>query len=356
MQEIGQESRYLAERAKTVAKLQAALLLCFLRTSNIGKVADELHRAGIERVYVSIDGPRDSNDIKRQAVLLDELRKVENLFKKFIIRRFSSNYGIGVAVIKGLDWFFKQEDCGVIIEDDIEIGNGFLKFADISLREYEHETKIWLIGGSRPIPKKEEFSYLKGKTLISNYPLIWGWASWASRWERISASILQLPQCVSHIPNKVEKFWEVGHRRVIEGLVDTWDTPLAASMRFTDMCSIIPPVNLVKNTGFDEFASHQMTSSFPLGIEIEHLNNVKKLNKIEFKQLEVNLNAVNEILEKEVFKIRSRHALLPIYTRFREGVMSKYFAKAPLRTRLTEFDSKETGESYNTKEQGILPC
>jgi hypothetical protein len=155
-------------------------------------------------------------------------------------------------------------------------------------------------------------------------------------------SILKLPKPIGGIPLNVQRFWKVGHKRVARGTVDTWDIPLAASMRLAGIKGLIPPVNLVSNVGFDEFASNEMRPGFPLGIKIERWpqNSTQKVgvNLCEFSNLE--LEEVNSIFEKEVFGIKFRHRFIEIYS-----VVIDYFRRIkerrpPLLERLISADSK----------------
>jgi hypothetical protein len=47
--------------------------------------------------------------------------------------------------------------------------------------------------------------------------------------------------------------------------------PLAAFMRARGYKCLIPNVNLVSNTGFDDFATHTISQRWPLGVTIEEI-------------------------------------------------------------------------------------
>lgn len=299
--------------------LKAALLLCHVRSSRLATTLSLLRQFGIQRVYVSVDGPRNDLDKQNQLLIFQIIETMSRNFQQFEIRAHSKNLGIGVAVISALDWFFGQEERGVIIEDDLEFNLDFLRFAEEGLNRFKDNSEVWMISGSRLIPKSHENAGLKGRTLAANYPIIWGWASWSSRWKEMLNGILNPPIPKSALPRSVKYFWLKGHERVRKGIVDTWDIPLAASMRFLGKKTIIPPVNLVSNKGFDEFASNEMHQGFPLGLEIFDLPLVKNqltkedVNWWSVSSFQTELNVVNSILEEEVFNISRRHIFLKVY-------------------------------------------
>lgn len=323
-----------------MSELKAALLLCHIRHAQLGKTLKVLEDFGIERVYISIDGPRNRGDQVLQERIFEDIESASNKFSKMSFKCNTYNQGVGVAVITALNWFFEKEDCGVIIEDDLEFEVDFLKFAEESLKVFRDDKEVWMVSGSRLIPDEQKYSKLDGRILVSNYPIIWGWASWANRWKDMLSGISELPLQKLPLSIRVKHFWKVGHRRVSRGLIDTWDIPLAAAMRYQGKRAIFPPINLVRNLGFDEFASHDMKVGFPMDLKIQKLSN-KELFSDDSKKIFINqkvpqveIDEVNIILEDEVFKIKLRHSLIWLYSVFFDFIKAARSAPIPLITRL----------------------
>jgi hypothetical protein len=323
-----------------VIKLDSALLLCHVRSSNIERALQRLEEFGINRIYVSIDGPRNASDVERQKELFSKLRTASKQFSTFEVKVNQENLGIGVAIITALDWFFGAEESGVIIEDDLEFDLDFLHYIEAGLNQFIGDENVWMICGSRLIPRTVKYAKFENRELMSNYPIIWGWGTWADRWGEILSAMLRLPEPKRGIPCKVKSFWRVGHKRVSQGFVDTWDIPLAASMRFLGKKSLIPPVNLVRNTGFDQFASNEMNPGFPLGIPLEHLPKNWAQNRNMGEAISLKMEEVDSIFEEEVFRIKHRHYFVEFYSLFLDQVKKNQLQKLPLLSRLEKVDSK----------------
>lgn len=301
-----------------LAKLESALLICHVRHSHTGRVLEKLERFGIRRIYVSVDGPRNEKDREMQFNLFAELDARSKNFPKFELRKSEENQGIGVAVISAVDWFFRNEQMGVVIEDDLDFDLDFLRYAEVALNVFETNREFWMISGSRLIPGDLEQEKVQRKSLVCNYPIIWGWASWADRWKEMLEGIVQFPNQEVKLSSQVKNFWKVGHKRVSKGIVDTWDIPLATSMRYLGKKCLMPPVNLVSNLGFDVFASNKMNSGFPLGIQIR---NLPELHSQFFEEIKAQastdsseIQEVNHILERHVFGIKKRHSIIEWYS------------------------------------------
>ena len=109
----------------------------------------------------------------------------------------------------------------------------------------------------------------------------------------------------------VNNYWAIGGNRVLKGKVDTWDTPLAAEFLLEKWLCLIPPVNLVSNTGNDLYASHTTKINKTL-----HLPLFKIKNNIdfEFNRNQSSIIIYNKSLEKSIFNIKIRHFLIPVYS------------------------------------------
>jgi hypothetical protein len=284
----------------------AALIIGYSRPAGILNLLKSLTLNGVTRIYISIDGPKNARDIKNQQIIQKVIAAYYNDESIQIkVLKQEINLGIAVAVIGAIDWFFSQEDYGLILEDDLLISPDFLNFANLCLEEYSNEPNVWMISGSQLLSGLSS----KSETIWVNYPMIWGWATWANKWKEMRSSLIEDKKTTfSQSFTYRYPYWKVGAERVLSGKVDTWDTPLAFEFRVQNKFCILPPLNLVSNIGFDEMASHTTKMEHGVGTPIE---NVKKQIILtldpEIKQVKkFNLN-----LESRIFNIRFRHLFLP---------------------------------------------
>jgi GR25 family glycosyltransferase involved in LPS biosynthesis len=96
------------------------------------------------RIYLSIDGPRSYKDVSKVSdvnFLAEDFIRIRK--SNTFLLSHKSNLGCKVAVQKAIDWFFANEDSGIILEDDVIFDQRFLDFADQMLVDYENCSRIF---------------------------------------------------------------------------------------------------------------------------------------------------------------------------------------------------------------------
>jgi hypothetical protein len=285
------------------------LVIAFSRLVGVERLLSSINPAEIEVLYVAIDGPTSTevNATQNQIIRLVDSFCASNSIRLEVWQR-DVNLGVAVAIITALDWFFAHEDFGVILEDDLIIGEDFIKFALENKCQLDND-EVLLISGDQ-FHQSGELAIGKNWTA---YPLIWGWATSQSKWKEMRHGILHAQPRLFRRPfSKVENFWRVGTLRVRSRQIDTWDIPLVYFMLQNRKLCLTPDKNLISNLGNDQFASHTEEGAFPLNLPIERLLNSKT-------PLPPNINDVrkyNSFLERNVFHIRSRHSFLYIFFLF----------------------------------------
>jgi hypothetical protein len=308
----------------------AVLILAFLRHNGVKRLIESCLENKVSRIYISIDGPRSDSDKSKQEEMLEIIQMFQSSTSTQItVQRHEQNLGVGVGVISGLDWFFSHEDSGHVLEDDLHVDSNFFTFSRLALMEFENDKSVKMISGSQIIPT----SPVGKDAHWSNYPMIWGWSSWSNKWKEMREGLLERKSFVffqkgSHVTN----FWAIGANRVLDGKVDTWDTPLAAEFHRQKWFCVIPPSNLVTNSGDDPLAFHTKGDTFGLNLPISKL--LPNIDFYALSSLEC-VDSYNKRLEKLVFKVKRRHFLSPLYSHLvkRNQLILK---KAPLAKRLID--------------------
>ena len=165
------------------------------------------------------------------------------------------------------------------------------------LEKYENEDRIWMISGDNSadiiLENKNTYSFVRD-------PIIWGWATWRSTWNKYDIDMKQWrkirnsPDAKKIFINKNQyKQLSDDYDRCMKGEIDTWDYQLSAAMKINNGLCIIPRVNLIKNIGFGENATH--TNEV-----IERSNkNTEEIGKILFnKEIKIDENAEKQIMKK----------------------------------------------------------
>lgn len=309
-------------------KKPGVLLIAYKRYEYLEETLELLIRQNFDEIFIAVDGAKSEADRKSQQPLLNYILNIQERYPSIKVWRREYNLGIAASVITAIDWFFYHVESGIIIEDDLVLSKTFLDFCQLSLDKFASNSKVWIISGSRFLPgDSSDVQY-------SNYPIIWGWATWRNRWEEVrkiypSQKILRK----KFIWSKVYFFWYIGTLRVLTLRIDTWDIPLAYMMWEQGALCVIPPFNLVSNRGFDSFAVHTKENIFPLNLSIrEHMLDQLKFESADEKSLRKN----NYYLEKEVFKIRSRHNFLVIKIIFESFFFARVLKKNLLFNKISQ--------------------
>lgn len=97
----------------------AVLMLVFNRPEVTRRILQAVKEAKPPRLYVAADGPRPNNrndQVQSQAVraLFDQIDWPCEIHTRFLER----NLGCRMAVSSAIDWFFEQEEQGIVLEDD----------------------------------------------------------------------------------------------------------------------------------------------------------------------------------------------------------------------------------------------
>ena len=126
-------------------------------------------------------------------------------------------------------------------------------------------------------------------------------------------------------------FWWTGSSRARRGLVDAWDIPLAYAQISERKLTVIPPVNLVTNVGFDSNATHTLGAFFPLNHPVDTLKSDLKLSDSINHE---DVKNYDRTLEKNLFKIRFHHSFLRFYGPLLDYFKSREVSRGYLRVRI----------------------
>ena len=108
---------------------------------------EAIRKAKPPRLYVAADGPRALGErekceqVRRIATQVDWDCDVKNFFR-------DKNLGCRVAVSSAIDWFFENEEEGIILEDDCLPSQSFFWFCEELLERYRLDMRIMAVSGN----------------------------------------------------------------------------------------------------------------------------------------------------------------------------------------------------------------
>lgn len=240
------------------------LLVLFNRPDVTEDLFDILNAIGeFDRVYISIDGPRGSQDLMK-VNRVRELAKNLCFSKDVKVRELSENLGCKNGVSSAIDWFFDQEEHGIILEDDCHPTTEFFLFMEAMLCRYRNDNRVAQICGSNTLGAFNQY----GDYFYSNFGNIWGWGSWRRSWrnyDREMRSYSDAPNVKFDLASKIHFLFDGLYRiknfdDVLHCKIDTWDYQWIYSRLAQNQVCVIPSVSLVTNVGIGSDATHTFQS------------------------------------------------------------------------------------------------
>jgi hypothetical protein len=248
------------ESRRESPRREAVLLLAFNRPDTTARVFEQIRSARPPRLYVAVDGPRRSR--AAEAALCAEVRRIASAVDwpcELRTRFREENLGCKRRVSDAIDWFFSNEERGIVLEDDCLPSASFFTYCETLLERFRDDARVFAIQGTffgaSPMP---ESSYLFSKMFH-----MWGWASWADRWEAVRIEPLDVPGIRRALAEDlwqgrsswIRDYWldTVAHQAT--GEVDSWGYPVMFHCFRERLFNVTPTTNLVLNIGTGESAT-----------------------------------------------------------------------------------------------------
>lgn len=249
----------LQEKEKSVFATPI-LFIVFNRPDTTRRVFEVIRKVKPSRLYIAADGPRET--VASDKYRCEEVRSIKDSVDwdcevKVLFQE--KNLGCKKGPITAIDWFFKNEEEGIILEDDCLPNASFFTFCSDLLKRYRDNNTIMHISGNnfQQGNKRGEASYY-----FSKYSHSWGWATWRRAWNMFHPSLekfdtFDASQIIKEVPvgADAQKFWIKNFRQTMQGN-DSWDSLWMYTIWHNDGVCILPNVNLVFNIGFSNEATH----------------------------------------------------------------------------------------------------
>lgn len=227
------------------------LYLVFNRIDETMQSFEAIRKAKPSKLYIAADGPRSS--VEGEKSICDAVRKIATTVdwdcEVFTLFR-EQNLGCKTAIVEAINWFFENEEQGIIIEDDIIPKDEFFPFCDTMLDKYKDVNEIKIVSGFNQFGQEvQSNSYYFSRGFYA-----WGWATWRSRWKNYKVKDFD----VSKLEDSAIK--AVYHRAAIDGvkfnlslinagLLDTWDYQMVYMIMVERGYVVAPYANLTTNIG-----------------------------------------------------------------------------------------------------------
>lgn len=240
-------------------RLAPIAIFAFNRPNHLRKLIESLRRNrefADSQVFIFVDGPRNEKESEIVQLVIDIAKnEVSTTNTKVVVR--DKNIGLAKSLLSGIDEVLSEHEEVIVLEDDLEVSEFFLKFCNAGLQVYLNDKNIASIQGFtfdiNAIP--EDFYFLKGADC-------WGWATWRNRWKELERDGIKLLDEIRErrLTRSFDLEGAYPYTKLLErqsrGEVDSWAILWHASMYLQDRLSLYPRESLVENLGLDGSGTH----------------------------------------------------------------------------------------------------
>lgn len=282
------------------------LFMVFNRPDLTQRIFDVIREAQPLKLYVAIDAPR--SNVATDFELVEKVKKIVNNVDwpcetKYLIH--DENLGCSLAGKTAWDWFFKQEDEMIFLEDDGLVSQSFFWYCQELLEKYRTDPRIAYIGGVNYGMKHGSSSYYFSRLPSATYSM--------ATWKRVYDLYEYKMESYNQIKNKdffkknfLKKFQYIYFRERFDDYIknggNTYDIQMIYLSYKYDMYSIYPNINLSSNIGLDSDGANNKHKSTDKIVKL--LGNRKKfeLNIINHpNEFSIDVNFEKNFFFKRIF-------------------------------------------------------
>jgi len=250
------------------------VLFCvFVKIETTIKVFNTIKKYKPKKLYISSDCWRENKEGEKEKVEFLRNYILENanwdcgdgrspeVFTKFN----DKNHGSGKAMEAAMEWFFENEEMGIILEDDTLPSPSFFRFCSELLVKYKNDESVFFINGINETAKNlsaNSYSFKKITDFAEDIVGLWGWATWRRSWLKHDREMLLVDKYKSkrEIEDKSQDYEEYMKNSRLKILTDQlelvkagkhncWDLKFKFSTLINDGLVVLPDCNLVTNIG-----------------------------------------------------------------------------------------------------------
>lgn len=212
-------------------------------------------------LYIYADGPKsDATESDRER--LAEVRQVirdRKWCKEVHIIESEANKGLANSIIEGVTQQVNAHGKAIVLEDDLVVAKGFLKYMNDALVKYENQPRVMQVCGYQfPIGIRAEHSAIFLPITAS-----WGWATWKRAWDRFDpeAQGYEKLKTDTELARKFDlngtiRYTEMLMNQMEKKNISSWAIRWWWTVFKADGISLFPDSSLVNNLGFGKDATH----------------------------------------------------------------------------------------------------
>lgn len=227
------------------------LLIIYNRVEPTHNVFQVLKQIQPTKLYVAADGAQPdekvdfANCLRTRSVIIPNWNcDLHTLYKE-------EHYGKAGITISAINWFFEQEEEGIVLFEDTLPHPDFFPYCEELLNKYREIPEIVHIGGGSI---QKNYAKRPASYYFSAYATFWGFATWKNRWQNFDLKMTELQD--ADVPKmledyfrhkKVKKYWTKWFKKK---KLDLLEYQYNFHVWYRNGLCITPNVNLIANLSF----------------------------------------------------------------------------------------------------------
>ena len=239
-------------------KLAPIALFVYNRPETLSKTLESLQKnVSIEKtdIYIFSDGPTKNKTDKQK---VNKVRKIIKNIKNLRIKKkifYKRNRGLKKNIINGINYIFRNHSKIIVLEDDLLVGQYFIKYMNQSLNFIRNKKNIWHVSAWN-YPIKANNKNLPN-TFLWHHMNCWGWGTHKKNWTKL---ILNPNFFVKNFSNRQIHLFNLEGKinnwsqliRNYEKKLDTWAIFWNATIFWNKALCLNPIQSHVKNIGLNK--------------------------------------------------------------------------------------------------------
>jgi hypothetical protein len=237
--------------------LAPIILFVYSRPEHTRKTLENLRLndlSGQSELFIYSDGP----PANASASMIKDIQEVRMILKekswcgKVHICEYEFNNGLPNIILKIIENTLDKYGKIIVIEDDLVLSKGFLKYMNAALDLYADKPEVMHISGYM-FPTEKALD----ETFFLTLTTCWGWGTWKRAWKFFNPSAKELQDKIIS-RKRMKQFdmdgqyaYSVILKRCADGIKNHWDLRWYASVFLMGGLCLHPRMSLVRNIGHD---------------------------------------------------------------------------------------------------------
>ena len=229
----------------------------YRRPIHTRRVLETIQRNKFKKVYIFQDGLKEEKDQKDWEDVLKLIKEFDIKDKEIHVSNI--NKGLANSIVDGIDYVIARHDAVIALEDDIVLGDDYLKFMDACFEKYKMNPQVMSICGASVGDYVTDGIQSSYDVFFSYRMSSKAWGTWKDRWSLFHRNLDYIKNFLSdeewseHVARIAGRdvIWMA--RNIVNNpeMIDTWATYWCIIQATRNGVTVTPYKALANDIGHD---------------------------------------------------------------------------------------------------------